>query len=276
MRNEIFFCQWLDNFNFGCDFRTKIQAQRKFAQGQQPPSSAYLSYLSTSSNQELSEVAAKEKSPEKDVLPVRPSTEDFLTFLCFRGTNALPRELDFDNSTYNQPSTSANSKAASPQKKSEASKDDKKKNNTNKKSLEKIEKIDPKSTTKKNEELSSPSPQKEIDPKTGFIPFAVRKRAEIVPTKVEKKNVATKSPIKTLVEPEKPPKSAPNSKKSEKSEKTTPSNVKEKRLTRNSTVNLPTSTPKNTDSQSDDEPLLVKSEPKPKKTKTEVENSTLR
>jgi protein Jumonji len=75
------------------------------------------------------------------------------------------------------------------------------------------------------------------------------------------------------MEPTEKPKSAPNSKKKEIEEKKNSSNVKEKRLTRNSTVNLPTSTPKNNDdTQSDDEPLLIKSEPRPKKSKSEVEN----
>lgn len=162
-------------------FRTKIQAQRKFAQGQQPPSSAYLTYNLTSG----SETPVKEKSQEQELLPnLRPNTEDFLTFLCFRGTSALPKELDFQN-TLNQPSTSKASNKpskASPEKKTKDLKND------SKKKAGKTETV----TSAKEAEALKPSKVTEKDPKTGFMPFAVRKRAEIHPAKVDKKKLQSK------------------------------------------------------------------------------------
>ncbi|WAR11524.1 JARD2-like protein [Mya arenaria] len=65
--------------------RRKIHAQRKFAAGISPSFS--------------SEPPSKPKlkiSPVK-LLPVRPKTEDFLTYLCFRGTSVLPAHLDVMN-----------------------------------------------------------------------------------------------------------------------------------------------------------------------------------
>jgi len=66
--------------------KTKIPAQRKFAQGSAtntPNSSPFKTEFKTISN--MSEVFTKH----------RPSTEDFLTFLCFRNTHFLPPHLDF-------------------------------------------------------------------------------------------------------------------------------------------------------------------------------------
>lgn len=162
-------------FFFQKNFRTKIQAQRKFAQGQNPPASAYLTYNLTSGTE-----TPREKSPERELLPnLRPNTEDFLTFLCFRGTSSLPKELDFTNSL-NQPSTSGTTNAtkASPDKK---------------KQQEKVELK--KKATKKNESAEAIA---EKDPKTGFMPFAVRKRAEVHPAKNDKKKmpIAAKVPKK--------------------------------------------------------------------------------
>lgn len=161
----------------GKNFRTKIQAQRKFAQGQQPPSSAYLTYNLTSGN----ETPVKEKSQERELLPMRPNTEDFLTFLCFRGTNSLPKELDFQNSL-NQPSTSS---AAVKSVKNAADKPTKdSKTDTKKKApAKKNETV----TSKEVEESKKSVPEK--DPKTGFMPFAVRKRAEVHPAKNDKKKL---------------------------------------------------------------------------------------
>ncbi|XP_052817245.1 protein Jumonji-like isoform X2 [Mya arenaria] len=65
--------------------KRKIHAQRKFAAGISPSFS--------------SEPPSKPKlkiSPVK-LLPVRPKTEDFLTYLCFRGTSVLPAHLDVMN-----------------------------------------------------------------------------------------------------------------------------------------------------------------------------------
>lgn len=163
-------------------FRTKIQAQRKFAQGQQPPCSAYLSYNLTSG----AETPVKEKSQERELLPnLRPNTEDFLTFLCFRGTNSLPKELDFQNSL-NQPSTSgtaAKSSKASPDKKNKDAKPDSKKKSASKKT----ETV----TSAKAKDFEKVKPPPDKDPKTGFMPFAVRKRAEVHPAKSDKKKLQT-------------------------------------------------------------------------------------
>lgn len=113
---------------------------------------------------------------------LRPNTEDFLTFLCYRGTNNLPKNLDFQNrNNPNQPSTSGGSaststgnKASPEKKKLEAKNESKKKKD---KIVKKIEEPDVKPSTSTSEK----------DPKTGFIPFAVRKRAEFVPEKNDKK-----------------------------------------------------------------------------------------
>ena len=160
-------------------FRTRIQAQRKFAQGQQPPSSAYLSYNLTSGI----ETPVKEKSQERELLPnIRPNTEDFLTFLCFRGTNSLPKELDFQK-TLDQPSTSGTSAKSSKfsHKNCKDTKSESKKKLTSKKS----ETIT--STKEKNVgKLEAPIGK---DPNTGFMPFAVRKRAEVFPAKNNKKKL---------------------------------------------------------------------------------------
>lgn len=126
-----------------------------------------------------SETPVKEKSQERELLPnCCPNTEDFLTFLCFRGTSTLPKELDFQN-TLSQPSTSGTSGRfleSSPDKSTNSKADLKKKS-------KKIETI----TSKKEKDLQKLEGSQGKDPKTGFMPFAVRKRAEVFPTKNEKK-----------------------------------------------------------------------------------------
>ncbi|KAK4877736.1 hypothetical protein RN001_010242 [Aquatica leii] len=75
--------------------RTKVHAQRKFAQG---------SNVSSPVITPVKEIEKQDK-PRLDVLPEpqellsmnRPHTEDFLTFLCFRGTSMLPPNLNFFN-----------------------------------------------------------------------------------------------------------------------------------------------------------------------------------
>lgn len=125
----------------------------------------------------------REKSPERELLPnLKPNAEDFLTFLCFRGTSSLPKELDFTNSL-NQPSTSGGASGSkSPEKKKQ---DDKKKNPARKTEAQEV----------KKDESPKPPVISEKDPKTGFMPFAVRKRAEVHPAKSDKKKVqqATKA-----------------------------------------------------------------------------------
>lgn len=72
--------------------RTKVHAQRKFAQG------------SNLNSPHLTPVKDKDKvkvngnvTPTELLPAKRPNTEDFLTFLCFRGTSILPPRLDFFN-----------------------------------------------------------------------------------------------------------------------------------------------------------------------------------
>ncbi|XP_066901738.1 uncharacterized protein Jarid2 isoform X2 [Halyomorpha halys] len=72
--------------------RIKVHAQRKFAQG------------SGMNSPVMTPIKEKEKvkpngapSPPELVPIKRPATEDFLTFLCLRGTNVLPPRLDFFN-----------------------------------------------------------------------------------------------------------------------------------------------------------------------------------
>lgn len=76
-------------------FRTKVHAQRKFAQGSNISSPA-LTPVTEIDRQDRS----KDVVPEpQELLPMhRPHTEDFLTFLCFRGTSLLPPNLNFFNS----------------------------------------------------------------------------------------------------------------------------------------------------------------------------------
>ncbi|XP_012286667.1 protein Jumonji [Orussus abietinus] len=70
--------------------RTKVHAQRKFAQG----SATVFSPTHTP-------VKEKEKTKPAVITELithkRPNTEDFLTFLCFRGTSILPPSLNFFN-----------------------------------------------------------------------------------------------------------------------------------------------------------------------------------
>ncbi|KAK0088572.1 hypothetical protein PV325_011492 [Microctonus aethiopoides] len=70
--------------------RAKVHAQRKFAQG-----------AATVFTSPQTLVKEKEKSKPSLVTELithkRPNTEDFLTFLCFRGTSILPPSLNFFN-----------------------------------------------------------------------------------------------------------------------------------------------------------------------------------
>uniref|UniRef100_A0A1Q3F7T9 Protein Jumonji n=1 Tax=Culex tarsalis TaxID=7177 RepID=A0A1Q3F7T9_CULTA len=106
---------------------------------------------------------------------MRPNTEDFLTFLCFRGTNVLPPSLDFFNTASQQqsasgsgpkpvPSTSATGPSATvPQQAGTSAK--------------KEEVVSPPDTARK-EENGSVDKKPEQPEKPAFMPFAVRKRAE--------------------------------------------------------------------------------------------------
>ncbi|RZB40653.1 JmjN and/or zf-C5HC2 domain containing protein [Asbolus verrucosus] len=72
--------------------RTKVHAQRKFAQGSNV-NSPVITPVKEIEKQEIDVL------PEPvELLPIkRPNTEDFLTFLCFRGTPILPPSLNFFN-----------------------------------------------------------------------------------------------------------------------------------------------------------------------------------
>ena len=112
-------------------FRPRVHAQRKFAQGQGSATSSpakstevprsvvasssgrsraqaqaalelqHQSHSSSSSTASgpTSAAAAASRDPHAAAATAgeRPKTEDFLTFLCLRGTNLLPPELDFFN-----------------------------------------------------------------------------------------------------------------------------------------------------------------------------------
>lgn len=85
--------------------KAKVHAQRKFAQGSTPnsPIPTPLKMCSTSN------IAAV------DVFPCRrPKTEDFLTFLCLRGTPILPPSLDFFNNWSREDSCSEKSYYSEP------------------------------------------------------------------------------------------------------------------------------------------------------------------
>ncbi|XP_069112657.1 LOW QUALITY PROTEIN: protein Jumonji-like [Argopecten irradians] len=79
--------------------RTKVRAQRKFAQMH-----AYGNTMVPSQHTPV-KPTSKSSSPIK-VFPKRAKTEDFLTFLCLRGTQALPPHLDFFNFSRNEGDTS--------------------------------------------------------------------------------------------------------------------------------------------------------------------------
>ncbi|CAH0546772.1 unnamed protein product [Brassicogethes aeneus] len=73
--------------------RTKVHAQRKFAQGSNVNSPVMTPIKELESERPINVL------PEPvELLPIkRPNTEDFLTFLCFRGTPILPQNLNFFN-----------------------------------------------------------------------------------------------------------------------------------------------------------------------------------
>ena len=69
--------------------RSRAQAQAALEQQQSTSSSS-----STASGPTSASAASREQQAN---VGERPKTEDFLTFLCLRGTNLLPPELDFFN-----------------------------------------------------------------------------------------------------------------------------------------------------------------------------------
>jgi len=88
--------------------RTRVHAQRKFAQGAggaSPQVSPIKEIRTCAKNDNGSSSSSSSSGPSFPVQKgERPKTEDFLTFLCLRGTDFLPPELDF----FNQASTTQN------------------------------------------------------------------------------------------------------------------------------------------------------------------------
>ena len=75
--------------------RSRAQAQAALEQQQQQQS--HSSSSSTASGPTTSSSGSREQQQQQPGGGERPKTEDFLTFLCLRGTNLLPPELDFFN-----------------------------------------------------------------------------------------------------------------------------------------------------------------------------------
>ena len=88
--------------------RTRVHAQRKFAQGAggaSPQVSPIKEIRTRAKNDNGSSSSSSSSGPSFPIQKgERPKTEDFLTFLCLRGTDFLPPELDF----FNQASTTQN------------------------------------------------------------------------------------------------------------------------------------------------------------------------
>ncbi|GLV46234.1 Jumonji AT rich interactive domain 2 [Carabus blaptoides fortunei] len=75
--------------------RTKVHAQRKFAQGSNV-GSPVITPVKELDREKVKCTDILQTTTE--LLPIkRPNTEDFLTFLCFRGTPILPPSLNFFN-----------------------------------------------------------------------------------------------------------------------------------------------------------------------------------
>lgn len=169
--------------------RPKVQAQRKFAQGQGAAStSAYLSFTTNPTNAtrdgQNRTQSGSEAGPIPELLPnMRPNTEDFLTFLCFRGTQVLPPSLDFFNTAAQQNATSSESrqmpsssktgaKQSGQQQESPAAKQDE----PEKIKISTTPSVTSSATVKEDDKKTDKS--EPIPEKPAFMPFAVRKRAE--------------------------------------------------------------------------------------------------
>ncbi|XP_017491286.1 PREDICTED: microtubule-associated protein futsch, partial [Rhagoletis zephyria] len=177
-------------------YRTKVQAQRKFAQGQNAPTSSYSSVIAASSSSNTGPSTSSEsREPPTEILPnKRPKTEDFLTFLCFRGTPALPAHLDFLNQGKTKDAEDTVKKMQTkPAKGGKKGKKGRPKGSTSKKQ-------GPKASTSKNSASTVVAPSEDVETKAdepikadstkeedkteeadnSVISFAVRKRAEVV------------------------------------------------------------------------------------------------
>ncbi|XP_055841325.1 uncharacterized protein LOC129908679 [Episyrphus balteatus] len=179
--------------------RTKVQAQRKFAQGQSAPASSYSAGLASSStaaagvSTSLGNSSTQEnREPPTEILPnKRPKTEDFLTFLCFRGTSALPAHLDFLNQNTSQApkdeSQDTNDKSNEDTESSPTTKTNVQKStrSSSTKKKDKCATVDESSTStlsvKKTETKKSTTKKNEETKDEKVMAFAVRKRAEQLP-----------------------------------------------------------------------------------------------
>lgn len=154
-----------------------MQAQRKFAQvcGGSASSTLPSSLLASQSAQNGSaKTEGINHDPPQELLPNRrPNTEDFLTFLCFRGTSVLPSHLDFFNTNKN-----ADSKQTKP-----------KTENLAPSCSSKGIKQEDKKPDAKSEKTNIVKDAKQTADVTKFIPFAVRKRADTVTTGSRKQTV---------------------------------------------------------------------------------------
>ncbi|XP_004519005.1 uncharacterized protein LOC101460227 [Ceratitis capitata] len=191
--------------------RTKVQAQRKFAQGQNAPTSSYSSVIAASSSSNTGPSTSSEsREPPTEILPnKRPKTEDFLTFLCFRGTPALPAHLDFLNQgKAKEPEDTVKKSPPKPVKGGKKGKKGRPKGSTTKKeepkastSKQAISQAATKVTETKVEASDTKPPinpeEKTENAENNNIPFAVRKRAEVVPGGNRRSRPPTDQPSQT-------------------------------------------------------------------------------
>ncbi|XP_013106680.2 serine/arginine repetitive matrix protein 2 [Stomoxys calcitrans] len=167
--------------------RTKVQAQRKFAQGQSAPQSSYSTIVAASSSSNTGPSTSSEsREPPTEILPnKRPKTEDFLTFLCFRGTSALPPHLDFLNQGKSKEPVRPVKKPVKPAvkkkaKKGRPAKGVKQKDEEEPPVQENSEK-NATSTAENKEEISNVEQEAEGEEEVEDTPsYPVRKRAEVI------------------------------------------------------------------------------------------------
>lgn len=190
-------------FSFLCD-RPKIQAQRKFAQicggsttSSLPPNLTTPIQAQASSSAQHGATNGQNHDSPQELLPNRrPNTEDFLTFLCFRGTSVLPSHLDFFNTNKTNAAAGAgvadsNAVAVKQPKigKSEASSSS---GSASAKLVVKKEEDAASSTqTVEKEKTTSPAPKekKEEAAPVNFVSFAARKRGHTVATGTRRETV---------------------------------------------------------------------------------------
>lgn len=255
-----------------------MQAQRKFAQIYSAGHTSFVSpNQSTSGGQPQGNGKSENQTtePPQELLPNRrPNTEDFLTFLCFRGTSVLPSHLDFFNtnkasatststataSTTHDPNDKINPSSSGETNKSTAKAPD----SGVKKEKEIGEKV---ATTVRTDHRQSKDKEKDSEKKKteekdksvvaikeetneATFPFAVRKRADTVASgtrrqavqalkkKYQEQRIAKdQAKCNTKQKSEKPPSTeATKSVKNEKNEANGSANVKRK-LRGNSSVN---------------------------------------